>query len=301
MSEATAVDQDVVEGQVVDSAAADAEFDSGFADKPTVTPPAEETDETAEAGEAAPAAADVAPEVKYKQITEDEWTALQAAAAEITQIKAEQRKELDRAFGKVGGLERTLKEIQSATPQGLTVDVSDDVVADLKAEFPELGDLTLKALKKFAGGLKGTAPVTGQDPQQVEAAISGRIRAMQEEALDDEHPDWRAVVGDPDSETEYRKWLAKQDAAYQQKLNATNSAAIIGRSISKFKSDAAAAAAAAEADAKAQGAKDAAEKAKKAAADARQQRLASATTESGKGGHESAPTDDDAFNEGFNS
>lgn len=298
MSDDSVVDQELDQKAATEAEAAeDAEFASGFDSQPTVDKsPADETD-----AEEATDAAEVAAPVKYKQITEDEWNTLQSAAAEISQIKADQRKELDRAFGKVGGLERMFKELQSATPQGLTVDVNDDVVADLKAEFPELGDLTLKALKKFATGMKGTAPASGQDPQQIEAAISGRIRAMQEEALDDEHPDWRALVGDPDTDTEYRKWLAKQDAAYQQRLNATNSAAIISRSITKFKSDAAASTVAAEAAAKAQATKDAADKAAREAANARRQRLESATTERGAGGHLPAATEDDDFNAGFNS
>src|SRR3954469_24731427 len=98
-----------------DAAAAEAaeaaELEAGFTDAPTeATPPGVE-DEAAkkaaadkEAGDKAaaevPATALPAPP-KQRQVPEDEWTKLNAQIAQIDQIRADRRKELDKAFGKV--------------------------------------------------------------------------------------------------------------------------------------------------------------------------------------------------------
>lgn len=254
------------------------DLESGFSGTPTEnTPPAEEKTDSAAA----------APEVKYRQVTEAEWEASQAASV---QFKDELAKVRDTAFGKVGGLERALKELQQATPKGYEVDITDDIVADLRTEFPEIGDLTLKALKSFAGKLKGTAPAAGVDPaqfgEQVTAEVTTRLRAIQAEALDDDYPTWREIVGSKDSDTPYRKWLATQPAEYHQKVISTDSASIIGKSIAKFEA----------------AAKTAAEPATpKPAPSTRQQRLEAAVVTKGIGGAAPGPTDEDEFNAGFKS
>lgn len=302
-AELAAAEQKALDDAAAAEAAEAAEIESGFANEPTVTPPADEVPDQA-AKDAAETAAEVekaaaAAEVKYRQVSEKEWEELQAKVASIDSLRTEHRKELDKAFGKVGGLERTLSALQSATPAGYNVEVTDDIVADLKAEFPELGDLTLKALTKFAGKLKGTAPAT-QDPKETEAIVSQRLVAMQVEALEEDHPDWRVVVGDKDSNNEYRQWLAKQPAEYQQKLASTNSASVIAKSITRFQADAKTAADAAATAAAAV----AAEAEKAAAAEAKKnstrQRLAAAAAEKTTGAT-AAPESEDDFDAGFKS
>lgn len=288
-------------------AAEAAEFESGFTDDaPTeVIPPAAE-DEAAKAAvkeaadKVAADAAALAAQPKYRQVTEDEWTKISAKAGEIDQIRADHRKELDKAFGKVGGLERTIATIQAATPAGYAVDVTDEIVADLAKEFPELGGLTLKAFKTFAGKLKGTAPVAAAapaapDPAVIEATVQTRLIALQSEELEDARPNWRSITGTPESKTPYRLWLAAQPAEYQAKLASTNSATVIARSLDKF--EAAAAVALKEAAAAAE--KTAAETAKKAAADKRRGVLAAAVAPKGSTGHAPGATAEDEFDQGF--
>lgn len=288
------------EGAANAAAAAEAaEMESGFSGAPTeVTPPAEAPNETDDEG-AAPATP-AAEEPEYHQITKAEYEQFQALAATVEELRTTSTAGLDKAFGKVGGLERTLKELQNATPKGYELDVTDDIVADLKQEFPEIGDLALKAFKTFASKLKGTgnaAVDAAQLEKMVDERASGRVIAVQLEALEDDHPKWRETVGLTDTgvnaEVPYRKWLATQPAEYQARLSSTFSAAVIGNSIKKFE----AAQAAAEAEAKAAAEK----KDPKPAPSTRQQRLAAAAVEKGKGGVAPGPTDDDEFEAGFKS
>lgn len=290
-------------------AAADAEFDAGFTDvKPTAEEPPAKTDEELAAEKAAKEAADkaaaaaaaVVPE--YVQVTKSDWTALQAKAAEIDAVKADSTKKLDTAFGKLGGIERKLKEMQEATPAGQAVELTDEDTAELTAEFPELGKLLHKTLKGITGKLKGTA-APAVDTKELETrlastAVSTAV-ALQIEALEEDYPDWRTTVGEQGADNPYRKWLATQDAAYQQKLAATNSAAVIGRSLKKFTD-------AQTADATAKATTDAAAKKaadEKAAADkvaaTRKERFEAAATSKGAGGHTPGTTEDDEFEAGF--
>jgi hypothetical protein len=277
-------------------AALAAEFEAGFtggAEEP-VAPVADDkpAEESTPAAEAAP------PVVEYQQITKQEYEELKALSTQIEQIRADAGKRLDTAFGKVGGLERTIKELQGATPAGYTIEVTDDIVADLKEEFPEIGDMALKAFKAFAGKLKGTAPAAVDSKaleEQTQAAVTGRVRALQAEALEEDYPGWRVIVGAPtDAENAYRKWLKEQPAEYQQKVGSTESATVVGKSLEKFK---AAEKAAAEAHAKATAE---AEKAKNQPS-ARQQRLAAAVVTKGAGGNPPGPSDADEFMAGFKS
>lgn len=309
MPEETVVDEVVLTDEekkaAADAAAVEAaeaaELEAGFTDAPTEVIPPVIVDEAAKAAEKEAAdgvtAAAAANKPVYRQITEQEWTQVQSTAAAIDTLKTEHRKELDRAFGKVGGLERTLKTIQEATPAGHTVEVTDADVADLAKEFPELGGLVLKSLKSVAGKLKGTAPAApaAPDPALIEATVQTRLIALQSEELEDARPNWRTITGTPEAKTPYRVWLATQPAEYQAKLASTNSAMVIARSLDKFE----AAAASIAKDAAAAAEKAAAEAAKKAAADKRRGVIAAAVPPKGSTGHVPAGSADDDFEDGF--
>jgi len=232
--------------------------------------------------------------VEYARITKTQWDELLAKSTEIEQIRADNRKGIDTALGKYGELARTLGQLQSATPSGYTVDVTDDIVEDLKAEFPELGNLQLKAFKKFASKLSGTASATSQafDPaqmeQQVSDAVASRLIVMQTEALEDDYADWRTIVGtQADKDNAYRKWLGTQSAEYQTKLGSTNNAAVISHSIARFQKDTVS--------------RVATRPAAPARPSTRQAQLEAAVSPRGTGAHAPSPTGDDDFTAGFNS
>lgn len=292
MSDATQVaEQEIDQQSQVDNEdeQLDAELDAGFSGEPTETPAQEKKED-----EEQPEEVKEEPP-KVRQITETEWDELNAKAKELDAIRSEQRQTADKVFGKIGGIERVLKDLQAKTPQGLAVDVTEDDVSDLRAEFPEIGDGVFKALQSFAGKLKGTAVTAASvDPEEVGKAVRAETRRLQEEALAEEYPDWQKITA---PETEYRKWLSQQPEEYQQRLNSTESATVVARSIRRFQDDLAAMKV--KADAKA--AADAKAKAVQNTASMRKQRLAEATTERGTVSREGSKTDEDAFEEGFNS
>lgn len=166
---------------------------------------------------------------KYVQVTEDDYKKFQSNADSISEMRTAYQKQFDTAFGKLGGVERTLTQL---TATGPAVDLTDDVVSDLAEDFPELAAMQLKSFQKFAQTLR-TNPA---NPVDIDEKVHARVVALETEALEDAHPQWRDLVGAPDSKTDYRQWLSKQPSEYQQKLNATNSASVIARSIDKFRS-----------------------------------------------------------------
>ena len=233
------------------------DFDSGF--DATLPTPVE-----------TPAPEDNAP--KYVQITEDDLKQFQANAAGLAEMRDVVGKRFDTAFGKLGGVERTLTELTATSKMGVAVDLTDDVVADMAEDFPELAAVQLKTLRKFAQTLKVPAAVSA--PVDIEHQLQARLIALETEALEDEYPEWRTTVGTPDSDNDYRKWLSSQDKGYQQKLNTTNSASVISRSIAKFMSN-------------------------KPAPSARQSLIRDAITPRGDGGGISNTDALDEFNAGF--
>lgn len=236
------------------------DFNAGFdLLEPTAMPPVKE---------------DTPEPVKYAQITEEDLKRFQENDKRIEEMRETFGKRFDTAFGKMGGIERTLTQLASATPSGQNVELTEDIVADMAEDFPEFAELQLKTLKKFAQTIKGTGPAP--QPIDVDGQVNSRLIALQIEALEDEYPDWRTIVGDAESNNEYRQWLSKQDESYQQKLNSTNSAAIIARSIQKFSSDA-----------------------PKPKPSARQNLIRDAVTPRGDGGPPAATNADDEFNAGF--
>jgi hypothetical protein len=57
------------------------------------------------------------------------------------------------------------------------------------------------------------------------------------ETLSRRHPDWAEIVGPENSQTEYRKWLAKQPPEYQAKILASWNPGEVANSIDKFKKE----------------------------------------------------------------
>lgn len=81
-------------------------------------------------------------------------------------------------------------------------------------------------------------PVQPPVPAEIDAKADARAIALQVKALEDEVPDWRSIVGvKGNTSNAYRRWLSKQPPEYQDELNSTNSAAVIARSIAKFKAE----------------------------------------------------------------
>lgn len=180
-------------------------FDSDDDDAPTETPaPAPSP------AEPAPTPAP-SPEPKYVQITEEEWNSTRTRAAKVDEIEATWNRKLDTAFGKVGGIERKLAELQTATPQGEALQLDEADFADLKDQYPEIGELTLKAMNKALSRIKGTAGVDSEAlNKQLESklgeATAAIRRELEEERLEDVLPNWKQEVNTP----AFDAWITAQ-------------------------------------------------------------------------------------------
>lgn len=267
----------------------DADLEEGFSNVPTETPVAEpqatqQQDETPSAIEAE------AP--KFRSITEDEYTRLMDAAAKVEELKQASSRQIDTVFGKIGGIERILRQIQE-TPKGEAVEISDadfQQLRDSMPDFPEIAEANIAAFKNLAGKMRGgvddgrireaVLPVL----DQVSEATAERIkRELAEESLNEAHDGWQQIVGLPNQngaipQTDFRKWLHAQGADYEAKVLSTYNATTISKALDKFKESLT----------------------KQAKDQERRERMAQAVTPSGDGGRQASFEDDDAaFDEGF--
>lgn len=267
------------ENQVAEENAEDiAAFDGGFDTEPSLT------------GQPVVTPADDAP--KMAQIPEDEYRKLLDGVAKIDEIEGALEKQFGTAFGKIGGIERVLDQLKSSAPAGGKIELSEEVVADLAAEFPEMAALQYKTLQKLVDVLNTSRPpaldagaAQPSVPVVDEAAIEKRVRrAIAEETLDAFDEKWRETIGLPDAknvipDTPFRQWLKKQPKEYADRVGSTYSAAVLTDALTKFKT----------AQTKAQGRRDV---------------LDAAVDVPGSGGQAPAAINDDgddSFNEGFKS
>lgn len=257
-------------------------------DQPTAEQEAAEFNGGFEGGDSIvdPAPAD---EPKMMQVPEEEYRKLLDGVAKIEGIESALEKQFGTAFGKIGGIERVLDQLKSSAPAGGKIELSEEVVADLAAEFPEMAKLQFKTLQKLVDTINTASPaqVSAAQPSPVvvdEAAIEKRVRrAIAEETLDEFDAKWRETIGLPNKDnvipdTPFRQWLKKQPKEYADRVISTYSAPVLTDALSKFKA----------AQAKAQG---------------RREVLDAAVEVTGSGGQAPAAglSDNDEFDEGFKS
>lgn len=184
-------------------------------------------------------AAPAAPE--YVQLTKDEHATLTAAAAKTAGFEAQ----LAKAFGTIGNMQQIVTKLQSQTPSGEKVEVPKVAFAKLRESFPEVADLLEADMAETMKGLRGTGPEDAKpeavmDPAALMKAAKAIDTQRQIEALEEDHPTWREIVGVVDKDgkydpnIEFRKWLATQPADYQAKINGAHSATVISKAIDKF-------------------------------------------------------------------
>jgi hypothetical protein len=252
-----------------------------------VAPTAEEESAEFNGGfEAAPAAP--ADEPKMTQVSEEEYRKLLDGVAKIEGIETALEQRFGTAFGKIGGIERVLDQLKSSAPAGGKIELSEEVVADLAAEFPEMAKLQYKTLQKLVDTINATSPAQGSaaqpSPVVDEAALERRIRrTIAEETLNEFDEKWKETIGLPDDkgvipETPFRKWLDKQPTEYQTRVRSTYSAPVLTDALAKFK-------------------------ASQKKADGRREVLDAAVEVTGSGGQapNAGKSDDDEFDAGFKS
>jgi hypothetical protein len=225
----------------------EAAFQSGFtgtAPTPTETPAEQAVVEPAK--EDTPPAAESQPAA----ITDAQFKELLAKVGTVDELKGGLEKLRGDFFGKAGGLERTLKQLQESTPVGQPIEVKPEDLAELEAEFPglNLGPSLAKGLTRVLGKLKGTGPTqAGLTPDEIDAKIAAQSKAATEaaiaedrkrqaaERLTDLHEDWQTVIGPPDSQTEFRTWLKGQGPEKEQAFLSSWDPRYVAKTLTTFK------------------------------------------------------------------
>ena len=203
-----------VEGpEVVFTPEEEAAFAAGFEGKKT---PPEDVVKTKDVLETKPET-DPVVEPKIVQLTEEKYQELLAQATTINDVKSALEQLKGKTFGTIGGLERTLNELKSASASGKPVELSPEDLAELREVYPEMTTELEKGLTRILGKVKGGAPAF--DPAVLEplvtAAIEKATPALKDaihredalETLTDRHPTWATIVGPETSETDFRTWL----------------------------------------------------------------------------------------------
>lgn len=234
-----------------DQSESEKEFQAGFNGDDAAPATAEKTKETEketpdqkpeakakEPSKKAETEEEAKPAVEHVQITKEQLDRFEAAAAKTGDFE----KQFSKAFGSIGNMQQLINKLQAATPKGEEIKLSDDVVAELKEEFPELAGHVRSALEKaLKAGLRGTAEEKAA-PAKDDPDTSARKARMAEavEELEDAYPDWKEIVGAVsdgkfDPKQPFRSWLATQPEDYQHKVNETNNPRVIERAIDRFK------------------------------------------------------------------
>jgi hypothetical protein len=218
----------------VQQAEVQAGFAQGFAEnQPTGTPPPATPEPTPEVSAQDSADEDTAkedtPEPKWAQITEEELAQLRQQA---TDFKATIEKLQGSVYGKIGGLERVLKQIQESTPSGHALELSEEDFSELKEEYPDLTKLTLVGMNRALKKLKGTAPaldeakveeLLGKSKEQAKQELREEWSMVSMDDLDEEYREtaklkdyqgWRETVKLP----AFTQWLSQQPTDYQSKI-----------------------------------------------------------------------------------
>lgn len=261
------------------AAAEEAAFVQSFGGTPTEeTPPAAEEDEDGTA-QNEPASS----EGQTPAMTAEQYETALAKMAEIDGLKSAVEKLQSTAFGRLGGLERTLRELQATTPAGQAISVTKDDFAEMAKEYPDLVDFTVTGFNRVLSKVKGTGEF---DPKAFEQKVTERVtqetQQIKLDLMDSVREDWREVV----NSEPYKQWLATQPAEYQtQVLDSWSPRTVLG-SIKSFETATTPPVTPAAPD---------------PTPPTRSRRLAAAVAPKSAGGTGSptAKTEDDYFNEGF--
>lgn len=237
-NEANDVVEEVAE-VVIDQATAEADFESGFDDPGTIKDATETPQtETIEVNEEPANEVPEEPAPRFKQITEDEFAALQARAALVDDIKAAQEKQFGTAFGKIGGIERTLGQLSEQLKGGSGVQINDEDLAELKQEYPELAASLVKGLNGALSKVKGGGQV---DPATLDQLVQERLtpalqaaqekweRRQEEKSLSRSHADWLQVV----NSDAFKSW--KDQQPNRDEINNSEDSHFVSEVISNFK------------------------------------------------------------------
>ena len=242
-------------------------FDDNLLESPTATPGQQEG--ATEPSEPETPKEPEAPAVEYVQLTK-------AERDELMGLRAQQEKSFGTAFGKIGGIERTLQQLNS----GAQVEISQEDIDALKDDFPPLAAALEKVRNMRA--LPGAGVPTEQLDELVQQRIAPALQRMELRMLAKDHPDFKQIDADP----AFAAWVQAQPEAFKQTLaqaSAAYDSEVVSDAMTKFKQSRKAAPADTGSD----------------QATARRSRIAANVTPRGSGGN-AGPNPNDDFLAGFN-
>lgn len=190
------------------------------------------------------------PEPAYAKITDAQFRKLLDDVAGAQDARTAVEKVRGDLFGKLGGLERHIKQLQESTPVGQAIVVKAE---DLES-FSDMPDIAVKLasdLSKVLGKFKGTSPAPVVIDQEAEntritALVENRVakerQAIEQkfalERLADRHEDWENVVGPPTQETPFRTWLKAQGTVYETTVLQSWDPRVTSKALDTFKAQA---------------------------------------------------------------
>lgn len=180
----------------------DAGFDDGFADDaPTETPAqgqqATTTDDnegTGGEGTGTEGQQPTAAAPEYVQLTKDEAEQLRAAAARLTELQATSEKSFGTAFGKLGDMERRIKAMSEGAP---IAEIDQDEIDALRADGFEPMARVLEKLRDLRAINVGGGVDQSKVDELVQQKLAPALQRVELRLLAREHPDWKAIDGDP--------------------------------------------------------------------------------------------------------
>jgi hypothetical protein len=234
MGDTAVVDPNTDAQADAEDAALEAAFTEGFekpatvTDQPTATPPADEDGLAAEATEPEK------PAPKYRQITEEEFAQLTERLNLVDSVG----KRADTALGKIGGLERTFRELQASTPAGQAVELSDEDMAELKENFPELAGMMKSTLTKALSKIRGTgAPAPSVDLDSLRTEFEAKLIEERTKTLnrvmDSLDRTWRKDV----NSQEWKDWISKKSEEDQKAINESEEPSFVLDKLKEFRTD----------------------------------------------------------------
>jgi hypothetical protein len=214
-----------------------ADFASGFDDVTAAPvehveqPQPEVIEQPAESPEAAEQSA-VAEQPSTVSLTKEEWETARAQLNELAEFRRQAAKQIDGIAGKYGEVNRTLQSL----PKAVSPAFNPEIVARLKVDYPELGELFEQA-GAAAQAAPAQAPAINQEEidrriNETVAQREERLRMeLRHEMLSDTHEDWKEIVVSP----EFEQWRLQQPAEFAEKLIKSHSVKVVADGVSKFK------------------------------------------------------------------
>lgn len=213
----------------------EAEFVRGFTGDETPTEPTGSAAPETPLESASEHAAHSSPSTDPTPDEEADWKALADKINQVDELRTSMEKQFGTAFGKLGGLERTLRELQSATPSGQPLSVSADDFKEMQEEFPELLKMTVTGLNRALGKVRGSGPIDTQITEAVRALVPEITQQAEQRAavnlMDYIDKDWQTTV----TSSAYQSWLKKQPDEYRTKIEQSWSVSEVKESLDLFR------------------------------------------------------------------